>query len=71
MSSTSKSRRASAPYVDAKLLAYLRETFPELAPSRGEAHDDMVFRGGQVSVVRHLDNLFENQERTDAVGMSL
>jgi len=39
----------------------LEETFPEKAPASQETYGDLMWRGGQVSVIRFLKSKFEEQ----------
>jgi len=49
------------PPIPLELLRSLEETFPEKAPASQETYGDLMWRGGQVSVIRFLKSKFEEQ----------
>jgi len=44
------------------LLAELEETFPEESPGRTESYEDLMWRGGQRSVVNWIKQRIEDGE---------
>lgn len=57
------------PYtaVSKELLDALDSIFPQRSPARGESHDDLMFRGGERSVVDFLHAQYERHfEVTDS-----
>ena len=52
---------AFLPPIDQKLLVALMETFPDQAPDINLSEKEVWYRSGQVSVVRWLQNQYEEQ----------
>lgn len=55
------------PYIEAEILAYLEELYPDRAPDLSMEEKLIWFTAGQVSVVRHLREQFKLQEETKYV----
>ena len=55
------------PYIEAEILAYLEELYPDKAPDLSMEEKLIWFAAGQVSVVRHLKGQFKVQEETKYV----
>jgi hypothetical protein len=55
------------PYIEAEILAYLEELYPDKAPDLSMEEKLIWFAAGQVSVVRHLKEQFKVQEDTKYV----
>jgi hypothetical protein len=55
------------PYIEAEILAYLEELYPDKAPDLSMEEKLIWFAAGQVSVVRHLKEQFKVQEETKYV----
>lgn len=53
-----------APPVELALLTYLRAKYPQRSPQRGEAFDQLRWRGGENAVIEHLEALYEAQNET-------
>lgn len=49
------------PYVSPELLEELKKRFPERSPQIGESHNDLLWRGGQCSVIALLESKFKDQ----------
>ena len=49
------------PFIPLPLLEDLERRFPERAPSKGETLEELMFRGGQVAVVRFLREQLNRQ----------
>jgi hypothetical protein len=47
------------------LVDWLDRLFPERSPDVSESHGDMMFRGGQTSVVRFLKHKLKEQTEGD------
>jgi len=52
---------AFLPPIDQKLLVALMEKFPDKAPDINLSEKEVWYRSGQVSVVRWLQNQYEEQ----------
>jgi len=52
-----------APPITDELMKYLMTIFPDVAPDEHETERKLMFRGGQVSVVRHLAAQKQKQEQ--------
>ena len=50
------------PLIPKDLIIELNRRFPNQSPQNGETHTDLVWRGGQRSVIEFLNNMFEEQE---------
>lgn len=50
------------PLVNKDLLEELNKRFPAKSPDKNETHVDLVWRGGQRSVVDFLNTIYEEQE---------
>jgi len=50
------------PLVNKELLEELNKRFPAKSPDRNETHSDLMWRGGQRSVVDFLNTIYEEQE---------
>lgn len=55
------------PYLEAGIIAYLEELYPDKAPDLSMEEKLIWFTAGQVSVVRHLKEQFKLQEETKYV----
>lgn len=55
------------PYLEAEIIAYLEELYPDKAPDLSMEEKLIWFTAGQVSVVRHLKEQFKLQEETKYV----
>ena len=51
------------PPIDIKLVAALTEKFPDKAPDLNLSEKEVWYRSGQVSVVRWLQNQYEEQSQ--------
>lgn len=51
------------PVVSKELLAELEARFPDRMPDHTLSHEDILFKSGQVSVVRFLRSAFEAQTK--------
>lgn len=49
------------PYVSKELIEELNRRFPIQSPQEGEQYPDLVWRGGQRSVVDFLETIFQEQ----------
>lgn len=49
------------PLIEQPLLETLNKLFPEKSPVVGESMEQLMFRGGQRSVVRFLEEAFKRQ----------
>ena len=49
------------PYVSRELIEELERRFPERSPTKGESMETLLWRGGEVSVVRFLREKFKSQ----------
>lgn len=56
------------PYVSAELIRALEERFPQRSPQKHESHEDLVWRGGQCSVVDFLRAEHDDQHRDQLEG---
>ena len=59
-------RATDAPIITDELLSYLRARFPERSPDVSETLPQLHHRGGQTSVVRHLEAVQAKQNKDDA-----
>lgn len=50
------------PLVNKDLLEELNKRFPAKSPDRNETQNDLMWRGGQRSVVDFLNTIYEEQE---------
>lgn len=50
------------PLIPKDLLDELNRRFPNQSPQNDETHTELLWRGGQRSVVEFLNNMFEDQE---------
>lgn len=50
------------PLIPKDLLNELNRRFPNQSPQNDETHNELLWRGGQRSVVQFLNNMFEDQE---------
>ena len=50
------------PLIPKDLIIELNRRFPNQSTHNGETHTDLVWRGGQRSVIEFLNNMFEEQE---------
>lgn len=50
------------PLVNKDLLEELNKRFPAKSPDRTETQNDLMWRGGQRSVVDFLNTIYEEQE---------
>lgn len=50
------------PLVNKDLLEELNKRFPAKSPDKDEAYIDLMWRGGQRSVVDFLNTIYEEQE---------
>jgi len=55
------------PYIEAEIIAYLDQLYPDKAPDLSMEEKLIWFTAGQVSVVRHLKEQFKLQEETKYV----
>ena len=55
------------PYIEAEIIAYLEQLYPDKAPDLSMEEKLIWFTAGQVSVVRHLKEQFKLQEETKYV----
>jgi hypothetical protein len=59
------------PYISEELLNELEERFPNQSPHLNETHQDLMWRGGQRSVVEFLRGQFEERtSRQLSIGQS-
>jgi len=56
------------PYVSEELLNELESRFPNNAPQIDETHTQLMWRGGQRSVVEFLRGQFEEQSKRQLTG---
>lgn len=49
------------PIIPADLMTALNKKFPERSPEKNETEKDLYWRGGQRSVIRVLNDLYERQ----------
>ena len=56
------------PYVSEELLNELEERFPNQSPQKEETHQQLMWRGGQRSVVEFLRKQFEEQSKRQLTG---
>ena len=50
------------PPIDQRLIAHLEALYPDRSPTPGMASDEVWYRAGQASVVRHLVDTYERQQ---------
>tara|TARA_Y100000022_G_C13082267_1_gene298291 strand:+ start:260 stop:436 length:177 start_codon:yes stop_codon:yes gene_type:complete len=50
------------PLIPKDLLDELNRRFPNQSPQNGETHNDLIWRGGQRSVIEFLNKVFEEQD---------
>lgn len=50
------------PPIDQRLIAHLEALYPDRAPNPGMVMEEVWFKAGQASVVRHLVSLYERQQ---------
>tara|TARA_B100000963_G_scaffold285862_1_gene254835 strand:+ start:1317 stop:1493 length:177 start_codon:yes stop_codon:yes gene_type:complete len=50
------------PLIPKDLLDELNQRFPNQSPQIGETHQDLIWRGGQRSVIEFLNKVFEEQD---------
>ena len=50
------------PLISKDLIIELNRRFPNQSPQLGETHHELIWRGGQRSVIEFLNNVFEEQE---------
>ena len=50
------------PLIPKDLLDELNQRFPNKSPQHGETHQELIWRGGQRSVIEFLNKIFEDQE---------
>jgi hypothetical protein len=56
------------PYVSKELIEELNQRFPQKSPQKGEPHEDLMWRGGQRSVVEFLTLICEEQDLATTTG---
>lgn len=56
------------PYISEELLNELEERFPNQSPQLDETHQQLMWRGGQRSVVEFLRRQFEEQTKRQLNG---
>jgi len=57
------------PYIPPELLNALNKRFPEQsAQSAGSSHEELMWLGGQRSVIRFLNQAAEDQTRNSLIG---
>jgi len=50
------------PVIEKSLLEHLESVFPDTVPDRSEPDRDIWCRVGNVEVIRHLRNLYDEQQ---------
>ncbi len=50
------------PLIPKDLLDELNRRFPNQSSQNGETHNDLIWRGGQRSVIEFLNKVFEEQD---------
>jgi len=50
------------PPIDQRLITHLEALYPDRSPTPGMASDEVWYRAGQASVVRHLVDTYERQQ---------
>ena len=50
------------PLIPKDLIIELNRRFPNQSPQIGETHQDLIWRGGQRSVIDFLNKAFEEQD---------
>ena len=56
------------PYVSEELLNELEERFPNQSPQKDETHQQLMWRGGQRSVIEFLRTQYEQQTKNQLTG---
>lgn len=50
------------PQIDQRLIVHLQALYPDRAPNPGMVMEEVWFKAGQASVVRHLLDTYERQQ---------
>ena len=56
------------PYVSEELLRELSLRFPNQSPQKDETHHELMWRGGQRSVIEFLRTQYEQQTKNQLTG---
>jgi len=63
MSNVKEKPKVKLPVVTESLLSYLTYIYPDKSPDLESTVDNIRYTSGQVSVVRHLKKLYEEQSK--------
>lgn len=55
----------SLPVLDQRLINHLEALYPDRCPNPGMLMEEVWFKAGQASVVRHLVQMYERQQELD------
>jgi hypothetical protein len=54
----------ATPIFSREQVEHLKRVFPQRSPQLGESYDQLRWRGGQCSVIEHIEALYKAQNET-------